>query len=141
MQQVEIKDIQMIKQIFQTEIILYVKDQEVSTQFYRKLLRNDPDLNVPGMTEFVISEHFKIGLMPSAGIVRLLGDSIKDPEKASGIPRCELYFLVEDADAECQHAIQSGAKMISPVAFRDWGDLVGYVSDPDGHVIAFAQRM
>jgi uncharacterized glyoxalase superfamily protein PhnB len=131
----------MIKQVFQTEIILYVKDQEASTQFYRKLLRNDHELHVPGMTEFVISEHLKLGLMPSAGIVRLLGDSIEDPEKASGIPRCELYFLVEDAEAECQHAIQSGAKMISPLTTRDWGDMVGYVADPDGHVIAFAQRM
>lgn len=131
----------MIKQILYTEIILYVKDQESSKQFYRKLLRNDPELHVPGMTEFVISEYLKLGLMPSAGIVRLLGNSIEDPEKASGIPRCELYFLVEDADAEYHHAIQSGAKMISPVASRDWGDLVGYVADPDDHVIAFAQRM
>lgn len=131
----------MIKQILQAEIILYVKDQEASTQFYRKLLRNDPELHVPGMTEFVISEHLKLGLMPSAGIVRLLGSSVRNPEEASGIPRCELYFLVEDADAEFQHAIQSGAKIISPVASRDWGDMVGYVADPDGHVIAFAQRM
>ncbi len=120
---------------------MYVKDQEVSKLFYSKLLRNDPELHVPGMTEFVISEQLKLGLMPSAGIVRLLGDSIQNPEKASGIPRCELYFLVEDADAECQHAVLSGAKMISSVLARDWGDKVGYVADPDGHVIAFAQKV
>ncbi len=130
----------MTSHIIKTEIILYVKDQEVSKLFYSKLLRNDPELHVPGMTEFVISEQLKLGLMPSAGIVRLLGDAIHDPEEASGVPRCELYFLVDDVSVEFHHAIHSGAKMISPVASRDWGDVVGYVADPDGHVIAFAQK-
>ena len=32
-----------------------------------------------------------------------------------------------------------GARLVSPVADRDWGDRVGYVADPDGHVIALAQ--
>lgn len=124
----------------ESETILYVKNQEVSTRFYQKLFRCEPNLNVPGMTEFVVSQHHKIGLMPATGIVKLLGNSIPNPILADGIPRCELYFIVEDANAECQLAVACGAQLLSQVLLRDWGDYVGYISDPDGHVIAFAQR-
>lgn len=130
----------MIKQIKASEIILYVKNQELSARFYQELFRSEPDLNVPGMTEFIISENLKIGLMPTDGITRLLGNSIPNPDEADGIPRCELYFIVEDVHAEFQHAIECGAKPISPVLLRDWGDSVCYFSDPDGHVIAFAHH-
>ncbi len=130
----------MIKQVKATEIILYVKSQELSTRFYQKLFRCEPDLNVPGMTEFVISEKLKIGLMPVKGIMRLLGNGIPSPELADGIPRCELYFVVDDIQAEFQHAIGCGAIVISPVLLRDWGDQVCYFSDPDGHVIALAHH-
>ncbi len=34
--------------------ILYVADQEKSTEFYSRVLNQKPQLNVPGMTEFEI---------------------------------------------------------------------------------------
>jgi hypothetical protein len=61
--------------------ILYVRNQELSTQFYKQLLSQDPQLNVPGMTEFKLGENCILGLMPEKGIKRLLGDAIQDPEK------------------------------------------------------------
>jgi len=44
------------------ETILYVNDQQASTDFYTKLFRQNPHLNVPEMTEFKISENFKLGI-------------------------------------------------------------------------------
>ena len=52
-----------MQQIISVEIILYVSDQEKSVQFYEKLFRVSPDLHVPGMTEFRLSENCKLGLM------------------------------------------------------------------------------
>ncbi|MCC6385407.1 MAG: lactoylglutathione lyase, partial [Bacteroidia bacterium] len=46
----------MIKQIKLIETILYVNDQEISCEFYQKLFRVKADLNVPGMTEFNLSD-------------------------------------------------------------------------------------
>ena len=131
----------MIEHIKLTETILYVSDQEESCKFYQKIFRCQPDLNVPGMTEFIVSEHCKIGLMPNKGIAKILGDKIPHPESGNGIPRCELYFYVEDIQLEYDNAINSGAKLISPIMDRDWGDKVCYFSDPDGHIIAFAERI
>lgn len=100
----------------------------------------NPVLDVSGMTEFKISDKLTLGLMPSSGIVRLLGDSIINPDKAKNIPRCELYLKVKDIKNEYNRAIKDcHAKPISAPSLRNWGDVVGYFSDPDGHIIAFAE--
>lgn len=123
------------------ETILYVNDQEASSDFYTKLFRQNPDLNVPGMTEFKLAENCKLGLMPNKGIAKILSDKTPHPDTGNGIPRCELYFHVENIQLEYDNALQIGAKIISPIADRDWGDKVCYFADTDGHIIAFAERI
>ena len=130
----------MINQIKLSETILYVSDQEASCSFYKNLFRKESDLNVPGMTEFIISETCKLGLMPNKGIAKILGDKTPHPETGTGIPRCELYFYVDDINLEFENAVKCGAKLISPIEDRNWGDKACYFSDPDGHVIAFAVK-
>ncbi|MFY9307761.1 MAG: VOC family protein [Bacteroidia bacterium] len=130
-----------MKHILLSETILYVADQEKSSQFYRKIFRQVPVLDVPGMTEFEISEGFKIGLMPNKGIAKILANKTPHPDSGIGIPRCELYFYVENIQEEFDNALKSGAKLIDSIADRDWGDKVCYFSDPDGHIIAFAVKL
>lgn len=108
--------------------------------FYEMLLRTKPVLDVPGMTEFMLGENCKLGLMPNNGIAKILGDKMPHPETGNGIPRCELYFYVENLQAEFENAIACGAKLISGIEKRSWGDTACYFSDADGHVIAFAVK-
>ncbi len=126
--------------VSKTHLIFYVQDQARSTDFYAAVLASTPSLNVPGMTEFVLSDGCVLGLMPIAGINRLLGDRIKDPSLALGIPRAEIYLYVPDPTAYMERAKSAGATELSPLESRDWGDAAGYCADPDGHVIAFARR-
>lgn len=121
-------------------MILYVKDQIKSAGFYRRLLDLNPALDVEGMTEFVLNDGLVLGLMPEAGIKRLLGDAIRDPASGRGIPRAELYLLVEEPQMYYQRALNAGAKPLSPPELRNWGDTVAYCEDLDGHVLAFAKR-
>lgn len=120
-------------------LILYVADQQRSTDFYGKVLDQKPVLNVPGMTEFMLNEHTKLGLMPEQGIAKIITPHTKHPEAGNGIPRCELYLIVNDPEQALTTALNAGAKEISKAAPRDWGDTVSYCVDPDGHVIAFAK--
>jgi len=122
------------------EIILYVADQQRSTEFYSHILQKSPELNVPGMTEFVLNDSLKLGLMPEAGIAKILSDKMPHPKTGNGIPRCELYIVIENPEEMFKRALKSGAKEVSKFQSRDWGDSVGYVADPDGHIIAFAKR-
>lgn len=122
-------------------LIFYVRNQQNSKEFYSSVLNSSPTLDVHGMTEFQLNAHCILGLMPESGIIRLLGPDLPDPSRGRGIPRAELYLLVENAHDYYQRAITSGATPISPVASRDWGHAVGYCLDKDGHVLAFAQQV
>lgn len=127
--------------ILHFEIILYVADQEISCNFYQAILRCAPSIHVQGMTEFMLFDNCKLGLMPNSGMAKILSDKLPHPAMGFGIPRCELYLLVNDVQFEFDHALKSGAKLISPIADRNWGDKVCYFADPDGHIIAFTERM
>ncbi len=120
-------------------LILYVENQQESTEFYSNLFRSEPILNVPGMTEFQITPDCKLGLMPNSGIQKILKENTPNPNLGNGIPRCELYLYVEDLELEYENALNCEAKLISPIQDRDWGDRVCYFADKDGHIIAFAE--
>ena len=122
------------------QFILYVSDQKRSTEFYKNTLNKEPVLNVPGMTEFQLSDECKLGIMPETGIVKILQDTVPHPTLGNGIPRCELYIYVDDVDEIYNRAIHAGAKTVSASFLRDWGDVVAYVCDPDGHIVAFAKK-
>lgn len=122
-----------------SHFILYVADQAASTAFYRTVLDVEPRLNVPGMSEFVLGPETVLGLMPEASIRRLLGERLPDPATARGVPRSEVYLVVDDPARYHRRACEAGGTELSPVESRDWGDDVGYSLDPDGHVVAFAR--
>lgn len=123
-----------------SHFILYVRDQAASARFYRAVLGVAPRLDVPGMTELELGGAV-LGLMPEAGIRRLLGDALPDPASANGVPRAELYLVVDDPASFHRRAIEAGAREISALAPRDWGHEAAYSLDPDGHVLAFARPL
>src|SRR5512135_252545 len=127
--------------IVKTHFILYVEDKTRSTAFYSHVLNCQPTLNVPGMTEFILSKDTILGLMPIVGIKRLLGDKLPDPAHGVGIPRAELYLVVQHPLDYHRRAIEAGAIELSGLEDRDWGHRVAYSLDPDGHVIAFAEQI
>ncbi|MBP8823764.1 MAG: VOC family protein [Flavobacteriales bacterium] len=121
-----------------SEFILYVADQARSTRFYRALLGCDPLLDVPGMTEFGLGPAVKLGLMPEQGIARIISGPMPHPAQGQGVPRCELYLLVDDLEAAVVRAKEAGAHVVDPARDRDWGHRVAYFADPDAHVVALA---
>ena len=124
--------------VVRAHFILFVRDQEASTAFYARVLDAAPTLHVAGMTEFELGGGAVLGLMPRAGAVRLLGAALGDRATAPGGASAELYLVVADAAACHRRALAAGAGELSAPAQRDWGAQVGYVADPDGHIIAFA---
>lgn len=123
-----------------TNVILYVLDQGASKRFYEAVLLSRPSLDVQGMTEFELNAETVLGLMPVAGIRRLLGETLPDPDTARGVPRAELYLTVDDPAEFHRRAIVHGARELSPLLPRDWGDEAAYSLDLDGHVLVFARR-
>lgn len=51
-----------------------------------------------------------------------------------------IYIYVEDADAVMTRAVSAGARVLIPIADQAWGDRVGRIIDPSGHVWNVATR-
>lgn len=122
----------------ETEFILYVSNLEKSKTFYSFALNQLPSLDVPGMVEFELGESTKLGLMPDSGIAKIICPIMPHPSLAKGVPRCELYLKDPAYQEYFNRAITASALLISLPKVRDWGHVVGYVADSDGHVLAFA---
>jgi PhnB protein len=52
-----------------------------------------------------------------------------------------IYVYVEDVDAAVDRAVARGARLVRPVETQFWGDRIGWVMDPSGHVWTIATRV
>lgn len=114
-------------------LIFFVEDQAISRDFYSFVFGIEPRLDQPGMTELGLVPGTVLGLMPRTSASALLGI------QPSG-PSCELYLVVSHPQRLLERALERGATLLSPLARRDWGASVVYLADPDGNVLAFADR-
>lgn len=52
-----------------------------------------------------------------------------------------IYVYVEDVDATVNRALHRGAALVVPVETHFWGDRIGWVQDPEGHMWTVATRV
>jgi PhnB protein len=52
-----------------------------------------------------------------------------------------IFVYVEDVDKTVERAVSGGAKVLIPVENQFWGDRIGWVMDPSGHVWTIATRI
>jgi PhnB protein len=52
-----------------------------------------------------------------------------------------IYLYVEDVDTAVERAVAGGAKILFPVQDQFWGDRIGWIMDPAGHVWTIATRI
>jgi PhnB protein len=63
------------------------------------------------------------------------------PPASDGSSPVVIYVYVEDVDKTVERAIAAGAKVLFPVQNQFWGDRIGWVMDPSGHVWTIATRI
>lgn len=61
--------------------------------------------------------------------------------KTDGSSPVVIYVYVEDVDNTVERAVECGAKVLFPVQNQFWGDRLGWVMDPAGHVWTIASRI
>lgn len=52
-----------------------------------------------------------------------------------------IYVYVDDVDATVERALGRGATVVRPVETQFWGDRIGWVLDPAGHMWTIATRV
>jgi uncharacterized glyoxalase superfamily protein PhnB len=124
----------------ETEIILFVQDRTLSTNFYRAVLGVEPVLDVDGMTQFALGADSRLGLMPLSGAKKIIPNAFSKEDLNKSV-RSELYLRVDDPQAYYSRAIQNGASELSKLQPRNWGDEAAYCQDIDGHILVFARML
>jgi PhnB protein len=61
-----------------------------------------------------------------------------NPDSSSAVV---IYLYVEDVDATVERALKRGGKLVVPVETHFWGDRIGWVQDPSGHMWTIATRV
>lgn len=116
---------------------LYMSDAARAIEFYKEvfgateLFRFDAPGGKIGHAEIKIGDSLV-----------MLGDECEDadarsPQTIGGTP-VGLMLYVEDVDAVVERAVAAGAKLIEPLEDKFYGDRMGKVEDPSGHVWAIA---
>jgi PhnB protein len=61
--------------------------------------------------------------------------------RSDGSSSVVIYVYVEDADTVIERAVLAGAKVLLPASDQFWGDRIGRIIDPSGHVWNVASRV
>lgn len=80
----------------------------------------------------------RLGLYVARAYAANLGSGAPVERAGTMLSRTEIYLVTADLDASLDRAVAAGGRVLSPAAARAWGDVVAYVSDPDGGVCALA---
>jgi len=118
--------------------ILAVRDLARSTAFYRAAFGWPARVETPVYVELELPDGRGLGLYQREGFAKNTGQ-MPVAVPAGAITGTELYFHVEDVDDAVKRLTALGAKCLSPVMLRDWGDEAAYFSDPDGNVLVVAK--
>jgi PhnB protein len=85
--------------------------------------------------------HATLGIGPS--LIMVHGEFASLASKAplaDGSSSVVIYIYVEDTDIVIDRAVAAGAKVLLPAKDQAWGDRVGRIIDPQGHVWNVASR-
>ena len=122
-------------------VVLAVDDVARAEEFYGAAFGWKSHLSWPGTySELSLPENDWLGLYRRDGFAAEAGAKPVEvePGRQTGT---ELYVLVDDLDAAIERLRAAGAKTLSRRAPREWGDEAAYFADPDGNVVAVAQRL
>ncbi len=118
-------------------VVLATGNLAASTAFYKSAFGWKQNVAAPSYSEFLLPDRMRLGLYQREGFAKNTG-ILPHVVPAGAIAPTELYFYADDPEAVLKKAIKAGARLLSPLHARDWGDEVGYCAEPDGNVIAIA---
>ena len=117
--------------------ILAVKDLAAATVFYKKSFEWEQIVEAPVYVEFALPCGMRLGLYQRESFAKNTGQ-LPASTPVGDITPTELYFYVEEPNVAVASALSAGARLLSGMSMRDWGDEAAYLADPDGNVLVLA---
>jgi predicted enzyme related to lactoylglutathione lyase len=118
--------------------ILAVADRVRAAAFYRDAFGWRQLVDAPPYAEFEMPGGMRLGVYERSGFAKNTGE-LPAQVPAGGLAATELYLHADDLDQAVARLEKAGARPLSPLTRRDWGDEAAYFADPDGNVIVVAR--
>lgn len=125
--------------LLQRVTILAVADLAHSVAFYREVFDWPLQTNTDTFVAFTIGEGTSLGLYVREGFARSAGKS-PEPLAYGAVSGTELYLVFDDPAPYLERLSRRGARVLSALAPRPWGDEAAYFADPNGNVVAVARK-
>jgi uncharacterized glyoxalase superfamily protein PhnB len=120
---------------------LTVHDAARAIEFYQKAFGAQERFRMPTPDGRQIAHaELKIGDSVFMLADEMPGQDCKSPLALDGTP-VGFYLYVEDVDAVFERAVDAGATIKMPVQDAFWGDRMGMVADPSGHLWTLATHI
>ena len=112
---------------------LYIRGAAAAIDFYKKAFGAAETLRIPGPEGKIGHAEIKIGNSMIMMADENLGMGAKSPQTYGGTA-VSLLLYVENVDKVFNQAVASGAKVLQAVEDKFYGDRMGGLTDPFGHV-------
>ena len=123
--------------------ILAVRDLTQAIKFYGDAFGWPQMVDTPAYAEFDMGDGRHLGLYDRRSFGVNTGQVPVDTP-GGALTGTELYFYADDRH-DLEQAIArlegAGARKLSALATRDWGDEAAYFADPDGNVLVMARHL
>ena len=123
-----------------TLTILAVEELAGAVRFYTTAFGWPQVVDVPVYAEFALPGGMRLGLYQRQGFGRNTGQ-LPGRLQAGELSSTELYFQVDDIAEAIGRLQAAGARPLSALAARDWGDEAAYFADPEGNVLVVARPL
>lgn len=117
---------------------LIVNDAPRAIAFYKEAFKATEIIRLTDPSGKIAHAEIRIGHAPIMLADEQMG--YRSPASLGGSP-VSLLLYVEDADTLFAQAIASGAEELSPVSDQFYGDRMGSLKDPFGHIWSLATRV
>ncbi len=120
--------------------ILAVKDLPAAAKFYQQAFGWPMRVEVPVYVEFGLPDGRGFGVYQREGYAHNTGQ-LPAALPTHAISATEIYLHCENLELSIEQLKEAGARELSALAERDWGDQAAYFADPDGNVIVVARPL
>jgi predicted enzyme related to lactoylglutathione lyase len=122
------------------QVIFAVADVERAVAFYEAAFgwSRNRRIDYSNYVEFHVGDGGTLGLYERSGFAEEIG-AVPAALTDGTVSSSYLYVHVDDVDAAVERLEAAGARPLSPLLERSWGERAAWFADPDGHVVAVAE--
>ena len=120
--------------------ILAVDELDRGKRFYDEAFGWPIAVQVPVYVEYALPGAMRLGIYERQGFGLNTGQ-VPEQIGAGKLAPTELYFHIADPQLAIARLRKAGARELSPLAPRDWGDEAAYFADPWGNVLVLARQL